>query len=729
MRWSLAVAAMATTAAALAPPEKARLAQAYGKALGQSSGIDGATATKAPSGGAHIRIARSRPDVDANRKHAQALSYRLGADGSLERAPGVEDVPSDVHARVQAPSGKTALFRSSDDAKSVEIYEDAVLVQRVALDPKKVGKLLVTDVMVGGASWNADESLLAFVADAPPPEPKPFEGAFKFREELGEKYVGVSAPRVFTVDLLQEGSLTALEYGEGVAFEGQPAFHPKDPKSLVTVVWAIHPRVGARKMGLVYCFNRPSEVWIREDVRKTERRPEGNATQPQMRLMPDLIARCPRWRPDGGAVCYLGSDDLFYTHDGPVELKLWVPGEAVRVLVAAPPAPDYVHECPGLWGVHRLLDDCWADNDTIVLTSLRGSAPTVLFVDANSGAVKRLASVGAYRALCTFEGTTIVHASSPADAAGRLLAVDATGEVAATAEAPALGVVSGPTTFDGAPAALRFDVLELGPFEAWLLYEAGGDAPKPLVVVPHGGPHSCSRLEYSAPLAFLAALGYAVLCPNYRGSIGFGTRTLNSLPGKVGANDVKDVVKATEAALAFEVGGRRLCDKSKVAVVGGSHGGFLGAHLVGQSDLFHCAALRNPVTNMAAMVGVTDIPDWCHVEGKTLTSAAPAEPETLERLYARSPVAHVDEVDVPVLIALGMQDRRVPPSQGLDFYHALRARGVPTGLLVYPDDDHALDKPRTAADHWVEIAAFLAAALASKQRAWTARNMPARGTE
>ena len=65
-----------------------------------------------------------------------------------------------------------------------------MLVQRIQLDKKKVGKLLVGDAMVGGMSWSADEALLAFVADAPAPEQKEaFDGQFRFREELGEKYV------------------------------------------------------------------------------------------------------------------------------------------------------------------------------------------------------------------------------------------------------------------------------------------------------------------------------------------------------------------------------------------------------------------------------------------------------------------------------------------------------------------------------------------------------------
>jgi acylaminoacyl-peptidase len=113
--------------------------------------------------------------------------------------------------------------------------------------------------------------------------------------------------------------------------------------------------------------------------------------------------------------------------------------------------------------------------------------------------------------------------------------------------------------------------------------------------------------SFSAPLAFLASCGYCVLQVNYRGSTGFGRATLESLIGEAGTLDVEDCLRALAAAVAAEHS-----DPARVAVFGGSHGGFLGAHLIGQHpSRFRAACLRNPVTDIASMVGVTDIPDWC----------------------------------------------------------------------------------------------------------------------
>lgn len=85
-----------------------------------------------------------------------------------------------------------------------------------------------------------------------------------------------------------------------------------------------------------------------------------------------------------------------------------------------------------------------------------------------------------------------------------------------------------------------------------------------------------------------------------------GEASLQSLPGNIGKADVADCMDGLAAAAAAG-----LADTSRVSVVGGSHGGFLAAHLVGQHpDAFTSAVLRNPVCNLSLMVGLSDIPDW-----------------------------------------------------------------------------------------------------------------------
>jgi acylaminoacyl-peptidase len=278
------------------------------------------------------------------------------------------------------------------------------------------------------------------------------------------------------------------------------------------------------------------------------------------------------------------------------------------------------------------------------------------------------------------------------------------------------------------------------PFESILLTPTtdatpSSSSPLPIILVPHGGPHSCFTTAFVASYVFLAKkLGAAVLFVNYRGSTGYGQRSIHSLAGTIGTNDVQDMMTCLQHALSLPhptQGHLPWFNAQQVAVCGGSHGGFLGAHLSAQyPEVFQAAALRNPVTDIAAMVGISDIPDWCYVEslGVEVVETSQREPNQgfdwgnpspslahLTRMREVSPV-HVPSVTTagayktPTLVCLGMKDRRVPPSQGVAFYQLLRlyhGAHVPLSLMTFPDDVHAIDLPTTEAEHWMAIAQWI----------------------
>jgi dipeptidyl aminopeptidase/acylaminoacyl peptidase len=223
----------------------------------------------------------------------------------------------------------------------------------------------------------------------------------------------------------------------------------------------------------------------------------------------------------------------------------------------------------------------------------------------------------------------------------------------------------------------------------------------------------------------------AVLCCAERsGSTAFGEAALRALPGRCGALDVSDCVAATKLVtqtlkladpkrcsmfvclfvcllkvcdvLLCRHGpcfGVRscvlcravpccavLCRAPSTAVFGGSHGGFLTTHLIGQyPTLFTAAATRNPVTNVAAMSALTDIPDWCYAE-----SGLPYSPQRVPtaaeyaHMLSVSPIVHAGAVQTPLLMLLGASDARVPIAQGIDYYKLLKARGVNTRYFPPP---------------------------------------------
>jgi acylaminoacyl-peptidase len=118
----------------------------------------------------------------------------------------------------------------------------------------------------------------------------------------------------------------------------------------------------------------------------------------------------------------------------------------------------------------------------------------------------------------------------------------------------------------------------------------------------------------------------------------------HSLPGRIGEQDVSDVYEATKRVVE-----EKEVDGMRVGVCGGSHGGFLGAHMIGQHpELFRAAALRNPVVSIHSMAHVTDIPDWCAVEALGIEGSydfntySPPSKEAVEHMYKASPISHVD---------------------------------------------------------------------------------------
>ncbi|CDI81805.1 acylamino-acid-releasing enzyme, putative [Eimeria acervulina] len=260
--------------------------------------------------------------------------------------------------------------------------------------------------------------------------------------------------------------------------------------------------------------------------------------------------------------------------------------------------------------------------------------------------------------------------------------------------------------FNGAVKKLQLHMLTLSLYHLeaqrhWLVRlgapPKGPSAPS-LAVLIHGGPHSCASCTYSRYVLFLTTLGFDVLVVNYRGSAGFGQEELLSVHGRAGRQDVDDVAEIVQQVI-----GRFGYDSTRCVVAGGSHGGFLTCHLIGQFPSLFCAAsTRNPVTYIPGMYATSDIPDFVFPVScgeDFFFSKTPSE-TSLQQMQRLSPIQFVSAVQTPLLLALGAKDQRVPPSQGLLFWRLLNAHGKENKLLWYPEDNHSLDGPVTDADYW-----------------------------
>lgn len=206
----------------------------------------------------------------------------------------------------------------------------------------------------------------------------------------------------------------------------------------------------------------------------------------------------------------------------------------------------------------------------------------------------------------------------------------------------------------------------------------------PLVTWVHGGPVSASGSRYYAAFGvsqLLAAEGYAVFLPNYRGSVGWGLAFAESNLGDMGGQDFTDIQLGIDALI--ENG---LADRDRLAISGWSYGGFMSAWAVSQTDRFRAAVMGAGIAHWQSFHGKSCLTAWDAIHYET----DPYEPRgTFEKF---SPLAYAKNIKTPTLILHGEKDEDVPVEQAHLFFRALKDLGVPTVLIVYPREPHGVSE-------------------------------------
>ncbi|CAD5175172.1 unnamed protein product [Musa acuminata subsp. malaccensis] len=582
-----------------------------------------------------------------------------------------------------------------------------------------------------------------------------WKGQGDWEEDWGETYSKKRKPSLFVVSI-NSGEVRAVKGIPCSLSVGQVVWAPPSKGSdslLVFVGWSAENGLqnSPRKLGIKYCYNRPCALYAIVDpfhqpsTNKVSHEGEMDDHATAVNLTHGFSsAFFPRFSPDGKYLVFLSAKsavesgahaatESLHRIEWSADRKL---DQSVNIVHVVPIVMCPEDGCfPGLYQSNILSNPWLSDGCTMIVSSVWCSTQVILSVNIFSCKVSRISpneSNYSWDVLALDGDDILAVCSSPVDPPQIKYGYH-TQQVDQLITWNWLDVSSPTLKYSDKVRSLlsfhKFSLLKIPvsdlseelpkgahkPFEAIFIQHSNSTSEEtckkskvdgvctPLVLILHGGPHSVSLTSYSKSLAFLSTLGYNLLLVNYRGSLGFGEEALQSLPGRIGCQDVGDVLAALDYVI-----DEGLASASKVAVLGGSHGGFLTTHLVGQApDRFVVAAARNPVCNLSLMVGTTDIPDWCYTEacgkeGKNFFSEAPSA-EQLSLFYNKSPISHILKVKVPILFLLGAQDLRVPMSNGLQYARALREKGVDVKVLVFPEDVHGIDRPQSDFESFLNI--------------------------
>jgi dipeptidyl aminopeptidase/acylaminoacyl peptidase len=236
--------------------------------------------------------------------------------------------------------------------------------------------------------------------------------------------------------------------------------------------------------------------------------------------------------------------------------------------------------------------------------------------------------------------------------------------------------------------------------------EAAGSTgqPRPLVVLPHGGPTVRDTFSFDSLTQYLATRGYVVIQPNFRGSGGFGRKFAELGYGEWGGRMHQDVMDATRALVA-----EGKVDPKRICIVGGSYGGYEAMYSAAtEPDTFKCAVSFDGVSDLVGIVKFertfgTDTSTWSYwrkSEGDPATDSA--------KMLAHSPYRMAANWKTPILLIHGDKDDIVPVEESRQMNRALQAAGKPVRYVEVQGMGHGPSSDEEITKVYSEIAMFLA---------------------
>jgi len=240
--------------------------------------------------------------------------------------------------------------------------------------------------------------------------------------------------------------------------------------------------------------------------------------------------------------------------------------------------------------------------------------------------------------------------------------------------------------------------------QGWLLYPANYDPHKtyPMIVSVHGGPAWGVLSSWPGMSAMYAAEGYFQFMPNPRGSFGQGEAFVQANRKDFGYGDLRDILAGIDAVEKMAP-----VDDHRLGLTGWSYGGFMSMFAPTQTQRFRAAVAGAGLSDWQSYYGENRIDQWMIPYFGASLYDDPAA-------YAKSSAINfVKNVKTPTLIVVGDRDEECPAPQSFEYWHALKTLGVPTELVVYPNEGHAFSNPAHTRD------------VQQRSLAWFAKYLPA----
>jgi dipeptidyl aminopeptidase/acylaminoacyl peptidase len=408
---------------------------------------------------------------------------------------------------------------------------------------------------------------------------------------------------------------------------------------------------------------------------------------------------------------WLSEDELLFTQDPPSAAaradRSWTSRwNLFRIRFddgLAHAAAEPIHAVDGdtggpLWSLgsrwYAPLDD---GNIIAVITDGRSR---LMLIDPVSGAVAELETpltgdvqihdVRGRRALLTGAGAAVPGGLWELDVSARSLRALRGGEVDLSA---GVHSIAEPKSYEGA----------LGPVHSFYYPPKNGDLRglenelPPVLVLVHGGPTGHVTGDLSQNAAFFTSRGIGVLDVNYGGSSGYGRPYRDRLAGGWGIVDVQDVATAVGGLVA-----EGLADPERIAIKGGSAGGWTVLCALADTDVFSAGISRYGVADLRLLLAETH-----DFEARYLDSLVGPYPEAEQEYIDRSPLTHPEKLRTPLLILQGADDPVVPPSQSESLRDAVAANGVPHAYLLFDGESHGFRQADTIVRSFESELSFL----------------------